>query len=746
MALSQSALSELLDAIRAAGSADVMREAMILVLQQLIELEADQAIGAARYERTDERTTHRNGSRGRVLSTKAGDGELRIPKLRSVAFFPALLEPRRRIDRALWAVVMEAYVHGVSTRKVDDLVAALGIDTGISKSEVSRICAEHDCVVASFRDRPLGHTAFPYVFLDATYVKAHDGASVVSKAIVIATGVTKSGVREFLGLAVGDSEDGAFFPGDLTRSIRSMRRLPERAADISQLSSMRRGRIVASGLISLFSSVPGRAIVGGPPTLSTGAPQMRQMSRSSAVCASIAVIGCGHVGLVQAAGLASLGHRVVGIDRDPARVGQLTRGEVPFQEPGLYELVRDGLGSGRLCFTTRYAFAAAAEIVFVCVDTPPSASGAPDITNLRSAVGSLLETLDHPTTIIVNKSTAPIGTAELIESLVAAAGRRARVVANPEFLRQAHAVEDFFHPARIVIGARRAAERHAIARLYARIGGERVLTDLRAAELIKYAANAFLATRISFVNELARLADAVGVQIDGVVEGMAADGRIGAHCFTPGIGFGGSCLPKDTAALRHLGRSLGLRMPLLSAVLEANREARDGAVEALRRALDGLDGRTIAVWGLTFKGGTEDTRESPAVDIVRILQEEGATIRAFDPSEILRLPGNLREALAGSPLDAVRGADGLAILSDWPEFRRVPFASVRKAMTGDVVFDGRNVLSASEVVRHGLRYVGVGRPESLARASAREVVPMTVGRAGLPSPAERAARPRPVPA
>ncbi len=220
MALSQSALSELLDAIRAGGSEDVLREAMTLVLQQLIELEADQAIGAGRYERTDARTSHRNGSRGRLLSTKAGDVELRIPKLRTGSFFPALLEPRRRIDRALWAVVMEAYVHGVSTRKVDDLVTALGIDTGISKSEVSRICAELDGVVATFRDRSLSHIAFPYVFLDATYVKAHDGASVVSKAIVIATGVTRSGDREVLGLAVGDSEDGAFWTAFL-RSLRA---------------------------------------------------------------------------------------------------------------------------------------------------------------------------------------------------------------------------------------------------------------------------------------------------------------------------------------------------------------------------------------------------------------------------------------------------------------------------------------------------------------------------------------------
>ena len=220
MALSQSALSELLDAMRSGGSVDVMREAMTLVLQELIEAEATAAIGAGRYERTDERVTHRNGSRTRMLSTKAGDVELHIPKFREGSFLPVLLEPRRRIDRALWAVVMEAYVHGVSTRKVDDLVRALGIDAGISKSEVSRICGELDAVVGAFRERRLEHTPFPYVFLDATYVKAHEGASVVSKAIVIATGVTATGDREVLGLAVGDSEDGAFWTAFL-RSLRA---------------------------------------------------------------------------------------------------------------------------------------------------------------------------------------------------------------------------------------------------------------------------------------------------------------------------------------------------------------------------------------------------------------------------------------------------------------------------------------------------------------------------------------------
>jgi putative transposase len=220
MALDQSALTDLLDALRSGGDLDFLREAMQLVLQALIELEATEVIGAGRYERSAERSTHRNGSRSRLLSTKAGDVELAIPKLRHGSFFPALLEPRRRIDRALWAVIMEAFVHGVSTRKVDDLVAALGIDAGVSKSSVSRICTELDSAVAEFRERRLDHIAFPYVFLDATYVKAHEGTHVVSKAIVVATGVAADGNREVLGLSVGDSEDKAFWTAFL-RSLRA---------------------------------------------------------------------------------------------------------------------------------------------------------------------------------------------------------------------------------------------------------------------------------------------------------------------------------------------------------------------------------------------------------------------------------------------------------------------------------------------------------------------------------------------
>ena len=280
------------------------------------------------------------------------------------------------------------------------------------------------------------------------------------------------------------------------------------------------------------------------------------MQPTSPALASVAVIGCGHVGLVQAAGLASLGHRVVGVDRDIERVDRLTAGDIPFDEPGLRELVDAGVAANRLTFTESYRVAMASDIVFLCVDTPRSATGAADIANVQSAVLSLVDAAGDQSPVIVNTSTAPVGTAQLIESMVAATDPRPRVAVNPEFLRQAHAVEDFFHPDRIVIGATRASDGHAVASLYSKLGGRRVFTDPRSAELIKYAANAFLATRVSFVNELARLAEAVGVEIDPVLEGMAADARIGGQYLQPGMGFGGSCLPKDTAALRHLGQAV----------------------------------------------------------------------------------------------------------------------------------------------------------------------------------------------
>jgi UDPglucose 6-dehydrogenase len=431
----------------------------------------------------------------------------------------------------------------------------------------------------------------------------------------------------------------------------------------------------------------------------------------------VAVVGCGHVGLVMAAGLAELGHQVIGIDRSEALVAGLCSGEVTIRERGLPELVRDNLANGRLTFTTSYDHAIPhAEFVFLAVDTPSTLVGAANLRNLRSATRSIAEALNGSMPIIINKSTSPIGTGETIESLLEEAlrGRSVapRIVSNPEFLQQGQAVDDFFNPDRIVIGARAQADAEAVAALYEKLPGERILTDLRTAEMIKYVANSFLATRVSFINEIARLSEAIGVDIDQVVAGIASDPRIGSHFFRAGIGYGGSCLPKDVAALRYVGEVMGVATPMLSAVQEINDAQRLSAVRRLRARLGSLEGKVIAVWGLTFKGGTEDTRDSPAADVVHLLQNEGAIVRAYDPGVVEYPDGAgeaLRPLLCPTALDAAHGADALAILSDWREFATIPLDQVRAAMRGRVIFDGRNVLSRDEAEAEDFAYIGVGR-------------------------------------
>jgi UDPglucose 6-dehydrogenase len=442
----------------------------------------------------------------------------------------------------------------------------------------------------------------------------------------------------------------------------------------------------------------------------------------------IAIVGCGHVGLVFAAGLAELGHRVVGVDRDPALIASLGAGEVHIHEPGLPELVACGLGNGLLSFTTSYDEAIpAADFIFLAVDTPPTVGGAADLRNMRAAMRSIALSLNGRAPIIVNKSTSPIGTGETIEGILqdALGGRQKhpRIVSNPEFLRQSRAVQDFFHPDRIVIGARSPVDAAAVAELYAGLGGELILTDLRTAEMIKYVANSFLATRVSFINEVSRLCEELGVDVDRVIEGVAPDPRIGGHFFQPGIGFGGSCLPKDVAALRYMGEALGVATPVLSAVMEVNKTQRTAALRKLRSALGGrLDGRVIGVWGVTFKGGTEDVRESPAMELITMMLNEGVEVRAYDPSFAPQATERVRETLVATPLEAVTGADALAILSDWDEFREVPLAPVRAAMRGDVLFDGRNVIARADAELAGLVYLGIGRGRPFEPGSGRSVV------------------------
>ena len=350
------------------------------------------------------------------------------------------------------------------------------------------------------------------------------------------------------------------------------------------------------------------------------------------------------------------------------------------QEAGFEELLGEGLASGRLLFTASFAEGLAeAEVVFLCVSTPPTVTGAADLRHVRAAVRDIAQALngqqDPP--IVVNKSTAPIGTGETIESIFIRyfepSHTRPAIVSNPEFLRESSAVADFFAPDRIIVGAEDRVVAQEIADLYAGIEAPVLLTDLRTAEMIKYVSNAFLATRVSFINEIARLCEAVAIDVEDVVKGVGLDSRIGMHYLRPGIGYGGSCLPKDVAALAHTGDSAGIAMRLLAAVQETNLSQRKHAVNCLRRMLGTLDGKRIAVWGGTFKGDTEDTRESPALDVIQLLRNEGAEIALYDPAL-----ARIEAGLAASALEAVEGADALAVLSDWPVFSEIAPSEVRR--------------------------------------------------------------------
>jgi len=432
----------------------------------------------------------------------------------------------------------------------------------------------------------------------------------------------------------------------------------------------------------------------------------------------ISVVGCGHVGLVTAVGFAELGHYVTGIDIDRTRIRQLHEGKAPFREPQLEQLLQQNIASGRLQFTSSFERGLRyADAVFLCVSTPSTVTGAANLSHVRAAVTTIAAVLagQGRQPVIANKSTSPIGTGETIEALLRRAFQSSRsdcpaIVSNPEFLREGHAMRDFLQPSRIVVGSDDQAAARFVANLYRGVHAPVLITGLRSAEMIKYVSNAYLATRVSFANEVSRLCEAIGVDSDEVLLGAGMDPRIGSQFFAPGVGYGGSCLPKDVAALAHTGDSHGSPMRLLSAVQEVNNHQRKHAVNALRRMLGGLEGRTVAVWGLAFKGGTDDVRESPAIDIIALLRNEGATVRCFDPAFTGESP---LEGIAVCPTadEACDGTDALAILTDWPQFRQVDLERLRSRMAGRVIFDGRNMLNREAAEAAGFTYAGVGRPE-----------------------------------
>ena len=421
----------------------------------------------------------------------------------------------------------------------------------------------------------------------------------------------------------------------------------------------------------------------------------------------IGVVGVGYVGLVTGVCLAHLGHRVVCLDVDEARIEALRRGTVPIYEPGLEKLVDDN--AARLSFTTSHdELLAQCRVLFVAVDTPPTPSGDADLSRVRRVVDEIAHRGGRR--LLVMKSTVPVGTgAHIMADLEGDGVDGITYVSNPEFLREGAAIEDFLSPDRIVIGSFSDEAGDEVEALYRGVDAPVVRTSVPTAEMIKYASNAFLATKISFVNEIANVCEEVGADVRTVAEGMGLDHRIGAHFLHAGIGFGGSCFPKDVQALKQLAGNSGYHFQLLTAVIEVNHLQKRRVIGKLKHHLGNLRGARIALLGLTFKPHTDDLREAASIVLAARLRGEGATVTAHDP---MLSPGS-HELFPGvdlfaEPLEAVRDADALVVVTEWPEFLRLDWAAVKKAMRRPVVIDGRNVLDPDALREAGFTYEGVG--------------------------------------
>ena len=426
---------------------------------------------------------------------------------------------------------------------------------------------------------------------------------------------------------------------------------------------------------------------------------------------TVGVIGVGYVGLVTAACLAELGHHVVCRDIAPERVAMLQRGEVPIHEPGVPELLQRN--AERLTFTLDMEDVFRdARIAIICVDTPPTASGDADLSRVEAVIAALPASAEGA--VLVMKSTVPVGTGNRVRSELDARGRQdVGYVSNPEFLREGSAVADFRQPDRVVVGGDRPEDVERVARLYQDLNAPILTTDIASAEMIKLASNAFLATKISFVNEIANVCERVGADVEEVARGMGMDSRIGQSFLRPGIGYGGSCFPKDVTALKQLAGNTGYSFQLLASVIEVNELQKRRVIGKLQDRLGSLRGRRVALLGLAFKPHTDDMREASSIVLASRLIAEGASVVAFDPVAAERARGVLPEAveIAGSMLAAVTDADAVVIVTEWPEFRAVLSAEVHAAMRGPLIVDGRNLLDPNEAVAAGFTYVPIGRAE-----------------------------------
>ena len=423
---------------------------------------------------------------------------------------------------------------------------------------------------------------------------------------------------------------------------------------------------------------------------------------------SIAVFGAGYIGLVTGACFADLGHQVVVRDVVPDKVAALNAGDIPIYEPGLSDVI--ARNADRLRFTLDADEAAAgAEVVFVCVDTPPTASGDADLSRVWAVVEALQGAV-HLKALVV-KSTVPTGTGAKIRAYLDRAGLgHVGYASNPEFTAEGRAVTDFMHPDRIVIGAFDEASAALVAEIHEGVDGPVMAMDVLSAETVKLTANALLATKISFANEVANLCEATGADVEQVMGAVGADHRLGAHFLKAGVGWGGSCFPQDSVALQQLAANSGYPFQLLNAVIEVNDLQRRRAVNRLKEQFGGLSGKTVALLGLTFKANTDDMREAPSTVIAARLLAEGATVRCWDP--MARLPQHEPWTLTtrhSTPLEAVAGADAAMIVTEWPQLRDVPWEQAKAAMAGPVLFDGRNLLDPQAMAKAGFTYLSVGR-------------------------------------
>ncbi len=432
--------------------------------------------------------------------------------------------------------------------------------------------------------------------------------------------------------------------------------------------------------------------------------------------AKICVIGTGYVGLVTGTCFSDMGHRVTCLDINEKRIEKLNNGIMPIYEPGLKQIVDQNVDAGRLNFTTSYQEALEdAEFAFIAVGTPSSVDGDADMQYVKMAAETIASHLDHPI-IIVNKSTVPVGTgdwvSEIIKDLNGGKTPPFCVVSNPEFLREGSAVNDFMEPDRVVLGStnREAAEK--VADLYEALRAPIMITDLRTAEMIKYASNAFLATRISFINEIANICESLGADVKEVARGMGMDKRIGPSFLDAGLGWGGSCFPKDVKALAHMAETRGSHPQLLQAVMDINQNQRKRAVQKVEKALGGLKGKTIGLLGLSFKPNTDDTRDAPALDIARMLLETGAVVQAFDPQAMEISKKEIPQLqLRKNPYETAEGADALILATEWNEFKSLDFERIKANMKGNVILDGRNIWDGTELHEMGFTYFGMGVPQ-----------------------------------